>query len=518
MRGNTVGRAGRLMVPVIAVVLIAAACSNGDDGGATNSPSAGGSTTLRVAFQADISSFDPDNNFEVAGLGAITAVYQGLVHYKTDTTEVEGLLAESWDVTKGDTVYTFHLRPGVTFHDGTPMTSTEVMNSFKRRWKDDSLILNYFLLGVKKMSAPDPETFVMELSAPDPAFLDNLSSAWGPKVIGPDALTTQAGDDNSQTYLNEHADGTGPYTLDSFDRGQKYVLKAFPDYWGEAPHFQTVEIAITPDIGQQILQIKQGDLDMVLHGYPFAQLGSLPDGLEVLAYNDLGLEMAYVNPNKLDRDQRLRVEAALDPSAWIADAFGEYATAPSSLFPKAMIDPGAPLTWPSIDSAPQVNVPSVDIVYTAEEAAVQQRVADLMVTQLATAGIDATARALPQDQVVNFPSDPASGPSIVIAQNNPDSAHPSTQSGLFYGTGGPLNLFQYSNPEADDLFAQGYPVTDVDERNALYLQGSDVLFEDGGFYPLADVQDVIVYRTGLTGLETRPAIPWNVDFGAVTEG
>jgi peptide/nickel transport system substrate-binding protein len=239
----------------------------------------------------------------------------------------------------------------------------------------------------------------------------------------------------------------------------------------------------------------------------------------VLSYNDLGLEMAYVNPNKLTTvDQRLRVEAALDPSAWVADAFGSYATPPSSLFPKAMIDPGAQIAWPSIDGAPQVDVPAVDIVYTAEEAAVQQRVADLMVAQLNAAGIDATARALPQDQVINFPSDPKSGPTLVIAQNNPDSAHPSTQSGLFYATGGPLNLFQYSNPTADDFFNQGYPVTNVDQRNALYLKGSDVLFQDGGFYPLADVQDVIVYRSGLSGLETRPAIPWNVDFGAVTEG
>jgi peptide/nickel transport system substrate-binding protein len=519
MRGKTVGRAGRLIVLVAVVAMIAAACSSGDGGGATPTPTGTGSTALRVAFQADISSFDPDNNFEVAGLGAITAVYQGLVHYKTGTTEVEGLLAESWDVTKGDTLYTFHLRPGVTFHDGTPMTSAEVKASFERRWKDDSLILNYFLLGVKKMSAPDPETFVMELSGPDPAFLDNLSSAWGPKVIGPSALTDHAGDDGSQTYLNENADGTGPYTLDSFDRGQKYVLKAFPDYWGTAPHFQTVEIAIIPEIGQQILQIKKGDLDMVLHGYPFAQLDSLPDGLEVLSYNDLGLEMAYVNPNKLTtRDQRLRVEAALDPNAWVADAFGSYATPPSSLFPKAMIDPGTPLEWPSLESVPQVDVPAVEIVYTAEEAAVQQRVAELMVAQLNAAGIDATARALPQDQVINFPSDPKSGPTLVIAQNNPDSAHPSTQSGLFYATGGPLNLFGYSNPQADDLFNQGYPVTDVDRRDALYLQGSAVLFNDGGFYPLADVQDVIVYRSGLTGLETRPAIPWNVDFGTVTEG
>jgi peptide/nickel transport system substrate-binding protein len=514
MRGNIVRRVRTIIVSIAAFSLVATACSSGGGSGSA-SASAGATTTLHVALQADISSFDPDNNFEVAGLGTITAVYQGLVHYKTGTTEVEGLLAQSWDVSQDGTTYTFHLQPNVKFHDGSAMTSKEVLASFQRRRGDSSLILNYFLLGVKKMSAPDPMTFVIQLSGPDPAFLDNLSSAWGPKVIGPDALA-QA---NVKTYLNENADGTGPYTLDSFKRGQGYVLKAFPDYWGNKPYFQSVDIAIVPDIGQQILQLQNGELDMVLHGYPFAQLGSLPSGLNVYSYNDLGLEMAYVNPNKLpDRDQRLRVAAALDPSGWVSDAFGNYATPPESLFPKAMIQPATPVQYPSVDTYANVKVPTIDIVYTAEEASVQQRVADLMVARLNAAGIDATSRALPADQVNNFPSDPKSGPTIVIAQNNPDSAHPSTQAGLFYMTGAPLNLFGYSNPAADDVFNQAYPITDISKRNDLYMKGSDLLFNDGGFYPLADVQDIIVYRDGLTNLESRPAIPWNIDFGAISEG
>lgn len=516
--GETVRRARNLALSFVVVSLVAAACSGGGNSASTT-PSSGGSSTLRVAMQADISSFDPDNNFEVAGLGAITAVYQGLVHYKTGTTEVEGLLAQTWDISKDGTTYTFHLQPNVTFHDGSPMTSKEVMASFQRRKSDQSLILNYFLLGVKKMSTPDPMTFVIQLSASDPAFLDNLSSAWGPKVVGPGALQDNAGNDDAKTYLNEHADGTGPYMLDSFTRGQGFVLKAFPDYWGSKPHFQTIDVATVPDIGQQILQLKDGELDMVLHGYPFAQLDSLPSELKVYSYNDLGLEMAYVNPNKLTtQDQRLKVAAALNPSGWVSDAFGNYATPAESLFPKAMIQPGTPVQYPSLDTYASVKVPAVDIVYTAEEAAVQQRVAELMVAKLIAAGIQASARSLPADQVNNLPSDPKSGPTIVIAQNNPDSAHPSTQAGLFYMTGAPLNLFAYSNTSADDVFNQAYPITDIPKRNDLYLKGSDLLFQDGGFYPLADVQDVIVYRDGLTGLESRPAIPWNIDFGAISEG
>lgn len=507
---------------IVGVVFAFAAAACGGDGGEGGGGGGGGTAddTLRVAYQADISSFDPDNSFEIAGLGAIGAVYQGLVGYAPGTTDIEGVLAESWTVSDDGLTYTFDLRDGVVFHDGSPMTAQAVLDAFERRRSDEALILSYFLAyGVAEFSAPDDDTFVIVLNGPDPAFLDNLSSPWGPKVIGPDALVANAGDDNSRTYLNENADGTGPFRLASFDRGQGYLLERFDDYWGPAPYFAAIDIRIIPDIGQQVLQVQSGELDMVLHGYPFDQLGSLPEGLEVFTYNDLGIEMAYVNPTQLETtEQRLKVMAAIDPSAWVADAFGAYAEPARSLFPKAMIDPANPVAWPSLADYADVTVPPIDVVYTAEEAAVQQRVADLLVAQLTAAGIEATARPLPQDQVTAFPSDPASGPTIVLAQNNPDSAHPSTQTFLFYQTGGPLNIFQYSNPAADDLFGQAYGVTDVAERDALYLQGAQLLFDDGGFYPLADVQDVIVYRSGLTGLAARPAIPWTIDFGLIARG
>lgn len=476
---------------------------------------------LRTAYQADMATFDPDNGFEVAGLGAIAAVYEGLVEYAPGTTELVGLLAEDWSVSEDGLTYTFNLRDGVTFHDGSPMTSAEVKAAFERR-SSETLILSYFFWNVQSFDTPDPDTLVISLGMPQPSFLDTLASPWGPKVVGPGALVDQAGDDLAVSYLNENADGTGPFVLKEFKRGDQYVLERFADYWGEPPYFDRIEINIVPDIGQQVLQLQNGDLDMVLHGYPFAQLGQLPAGFEIEAYNDLGLEMAFVNPSKAMGNPEVcnAVKTAINPATWIGDAFGEYAEPALSLYPKAMLTPAEPVQYPTDMDAARAAIEaagdvSIEIGYAAEEAGVQQRVADLMIAQLASIGVNATARVVPQEESYTFLENVENAPDLYLAQNNPDAAHPETQATLFYTTGAPLNIMGYSNPEADESLFEAGSLTDKAERDKLYAEGGAMLFEGCGFLPLADVKDVIVYRSGLTNLGARPAIPWNVDFGMI---
>lgn len=478
---------------------------------------------LRVAYQDDMPTFDPDNGFPVSGLDALRAVYEGLVQYEPGTTKLVGWLAKDWTVSEDQTVYTFHLQEGVKFHDGTPMTSSEVLAYFQRR-QNQELILSYFLWNVKSMEAPDPSTFVIALNSPQPSFLDTMASPWGPKVVGPEGIVTNAGSDLGATWLNEHASGTGPYKLTEFSRGQRYVLTRNEDYWGAKPHFQTIEIGIVPEIGQQVLLLKGGELDMVLHGYPFNQLGSLPDNLKIYSYNDLGLEMAYINHTKALKDPALRkaVATALNPALWLKAAFGDFAEPAASLYPKAMLTPSQPVAYPTdLEAAKQAvaaaGAVSIEIGYAAEEASVQQRVAQILIAQLQQIGINATARPQPTANVSGFVSDLAAAPDIWIAQNNPDAAHPSTQADLFYKTGGPLNIFGYSNPEADKLLDEAGVLTDVAARDALYEKASHIYFDDVGFLPLADILDIIVHRTGLTNLKSRPALPWAIDFAEISE-
>jgi peptide/nickel transport system substrate-binding protein len=103
-----------LVAVLLAAVLLGSACSS------TPPPTQGGSGgTLRLAYLADMAQADPDVFYDIEGNTVILSVYEGLLKYKPDSTEVVPSLAESWEVSPDGLTYTFHLRTGVKFHDGT---------------------------------------------------------------------------------------------------------------------------------------------------------------------------------------------------------------------------------------------------------------------------------------------------------------------------------------------------------------------------------------------------------------
>jgi peptide/nickel transport system substrate-binding protein len=508
----TAGRAWLAALATLALVLVA---------GAPPAAAAPAPRVLRVAYADDVASLDPDNAFPLFGLDALRVMYQGLVQYAPGATTLTGWLAQSWTISADRRTYVFHLHDGVRFHDGHAMGAPEVLAAFRRR-ATPVLALSYFLDNVEAMSAPDRLTFVIRLKAPEPEFLHRLASPWGPKVVGPGALVGHAGADQAASWLSGHEDGTGPYRLAAFDRGYRYVLVRDPAYWGPRPYFDRIEIEIIPSASQQMLMVRRGDLDLMLHGYPFDQLSHLPPPLKALAYDDLGLEMAYVNPwrNLKDRDVRWAVVAAINPAFWLRDDFAGWARPARALYPRMMVEGPAPVRFPTDLARARRIIAAhapvrLEIGYGLEEAGTQQRTAELMASALRRIGVTATIRGVPNDQEPNLREAPLKAPDLWLGQNYPDAAWPSTQANVFFQTGAPLNFLGYSNPAIDRLIDAAGLIEARGPRDAAYLRISDALFADLAFIPLADIKDVIVYRDGLEDLNPRPAMPWSVDFATI---
>lgn len=485
-------------------------------------PAWAGDKTLNVAYASDIASFDPDNSFEVAGLTAINGVYEGLVAYAPGSTRIVGLLAKSWTVSDDGLTYTFKLQQGVTFHDGRKMTAQDVAASFVRR-KDKSLILWYFLWNAKEMTAPDAETFVVRLGFPQPSFLDTLASPWGPKVISPGALIDQAGADHAKSWLNTHAIGTGPFKLTEFSPGNRYVLTRNDAYWGKAPYFGAVSIAVLPDMGQQILKLRGGELDAILTGYPVPQLAKLPAGFSVTTFDNFAMLIGFINPQGVLANPAIRgaVMAASNPKFWLEDAFDVYAVPATSLYPSAMLKASTPYVFPSdLDAARKAVPPGtrLSIAYTSEKAGTVRVPVELIVAQLASIGIDASARVIPPSEPYSFKKNLAQAPDLFITRVNPDAAHPETQATVFFTKGGPVNTFDFSNPEADKLVKQAGDIADRAKADVLYEQASRMMIDSGGFIPFAELKEIIVHRSTLRNIVTRPSFPpGNVDFSAISE-
>ncbi len=477
---------------------------------------------LRVPYVADIGSFDPDNAFEVGGLSAINNVYEGLVEYVPGGTELTGLLAASWKISDSGSVYTFQIKPGVVFHDSTPADAAAIKSSFERRTKTD-VILGYFLGNVASMDATDATTLVITLKQPQPSFLDALASPWGPKAISPTAMAANAGSDNGKTWFIDHAVGTGPFRLTEFKRGQEIVLERFDNYHGKKPFFARIELPIVPDVGQQILQLRAQKIDAVPANYPWEQLSALPAGVQLTASPSMSLLTGFVNPTGPLADAKIRnaVLTAINPDNWVKDAFNGYATSATSLFPASMLTATAPFAFPKDVEAARAAIKAagpveMTIGYSSEETANVERAADLMVAELAEIGVKATVTVMPVGAIYSMSTDPKAAPSLVLARQSPDAAHPENQAGVFYMTGAPINLFKLSLPDADAIATDAGKMTEKAARDAAYEKASHLWFEAGQFIPFADIQDVIVHADGLVDLGQRA--PWpmgNIDFGTV---
>ena len=120
-------RSRTLAAVTIALALVAAACGSSSSSSSTGSSSGGGggggamaaTTDVQLAYNADMQVPDPDIFYEIEGNSVTTSVYEGLVRYKPNSTEIEPALAESFEVSPDGLTYTFKIRPNVKFHDGT---------------------------------------------------------------------------------------------------------------------------------------------------------------------------------------------------------------------------------------------------------------------------------------------------------------------------------------------------------------------------------------------------------------
>lgn len=520
-------------VLALVLLLVLAACDSGSerssrsssDGAPSGSQTADGQTadgqTLNLAFFADMSTADPDVFFDIEGLAVMLSVYEGLLKYAPGSTDLEGNLAESWEVSEDQTTYTFKLREGLTFADGSTLDSAALKTSFERRSAVDQGP-GYMLLGVESYETPDPTTFVISLAEPDVSFLHLLASAWGPKAINPSVLAEQAGDDNGQAYFDESAAGSGPFVLEKFDRGSGYTLTQNDNYWGDAPGFERVEIAVTPDVSTQMLALERGDLDAILHGFPLANLDNANgnDDLVVEEFDALGTTSLFLNterPGLADVAAREAIMLAIDIPTLVSEVYGETAEVPNNAYPRGLLDDSlAPVDYarePDLSAIPEGT--SLDIVYTPDSSGVQARLADLMRQRLAEVGVEGRPRQAQLDEVFGYREDAANAADIYVSTPTPDGAHPDTWGRLVWLTDGPLNFFGYSNPDVDAALNQGLTETDEDASNEFYGEAGRLASADWAVVTFAYVNDVVVARGDLTGLEHVPAYPWTINLSAL---
>jgi peptide/nickel transport system substrate-binding protein len=523
-----------LLAMVAALGLLAVACGGSSDSKADSSSSsataASGSKALNIAFTADMQVPDPDIFYELEGNQVVTSVYEGLVAYKPNSTEIEGALADSWTVSPDGLTYTFKLKPDVKFQDGTPMDSTAWAESFKRR-TDVNSAPAYMLADVASTATPDPQTFVVTLKQPVSPFLDYMAAPYGPKAVSPTVLKAQGGSDFAQSYLKDHSAGTGPYYISKFEPGTGYELTRNDNYWGGKPYFEKVNIAIIPEMSTQRLKLEGGELDMIIHGLPVADVDSFKKNADftVNEFPVLLKTALAANPNKgpfADQDLRLALQSAIDKPKLVKEIYKGQAKPSTQIYPAGMMADGKAMDPDTVDTQKLkdavAKLPAdkrkVDFAYSEDEGGTIPRLAETVQTTLAAAGLEVTVRAMPIAEVFDLVNNKDTAPDLLLWTMNPDAAHPDTWIRIFMSTAGALNYLQCSVPEADTQMDEGLKSTDPAQVTDLYGQAGDTVVASGCYTTLADNQEIVVARKGITGFVHQLPTSYTVRLKDLKEG
>lgn len=160
-------------------------------------------------------------------------------------------LAESWEISGDGTVYTFRLREGVTFHDGSAMDAEDVKFSLDRARAEDSTNAQKALFeGITAVEAVDPQTVRITLEAPNGSLLFNL--AWGDAVI----VAPESVED-----IKTNPVGTGAFTFQEWVQGDRITLARNPDYWGEQPALASAKFKFISDPTAAFAAMMAEDID-----------------------------------------------------------------------------------------------------------------------------------------------------------------------------------------------------------------------------------------------------------------
>ncbi|MFL5871435.1 MAG: ABC transporter substrate-binding protein [Solirubrobacterales bacterium] len=502
---------------VVAIALAAAGCGSNS--------SSGSSDTIRLAYTDQISGgIDPATFYSVEGDDLILGVYETLLTYKPDSKELAPSLATSWDVSPDGMTYTFHLHDGVTFHDGTKMDSEAVKASFEREIAVKGGP-SYMLAQVKSMETPDPLTFVVHLTQPVSAFLDYNASMYGPHIVSPTAVKEHTvGDDNATKWLSENEAGTGPYEISSYKPAGPFVLKAYPDYWGTPAKTENIEISVIPNIGDQILQLRSGQLDLVTHGIDPQQIQSLESdsNLQVQQF-DAGIRPVLVlnlarPPFDADVAARQAFVADANLPAVAQQVYGDAADPVSTVVPPIVLpedqdplpDPGPPQKAPVSDQ--------ITIGYTNLETDLR-RDAEVMQQSLEAQGWNVKLRADSVSAQFGYGTDPTKAPQAAITTLNPDEAHPAGWLNPIYSSeGGGLNLLGYDEPSTNAALNNALAQTNTDQSLADYAKVAGTVGKSWYVTGIADKHDVFAANSDVSGFTHVPVYIWVSQLSTLEKG
>ncbi|WP_139318535.1 ABC transporter substrate-binding protein [Kocuria sp. CNJ-770] len=362
------GRARR----ALAVTSLAAAASlaltgclasDREEGGSGEAAAGDVDGTFVFAASSDPKSLDPAFAQDGESFRVSRQIFEGLVGVQEGSAEPEPLLAESWEQSEDGRTYTFQLKDGVTFHDGTTFDAEAVCANFDRWYNFEGLLqsenMAYYYGSLFKGFADSPEQAIyagceatgeqeaeVTLNKPFAGFIAALSlpafamqSPTALEEYGADTAGGTAESPELSEYAQGHPVGTGPFRFESWDVGNQVVLSAYEDYWGEQGQVTDVIFRIIDDPQARRQALESGSVD----GYDLvapADTQALQDGGYNVVTRDpftiLYLGFNQAQEELADPQVRQAIAHAIDKEALVSQTLPEGTTVATQFIPESV--------------------------------------------------------------------------------------------------------------------------------------------------------------------------------------
>ncbi|HEX4260240.1 MAG TPA: ABC transporter substrate-binding protein [Acetobacteraceae bacterium] len=495
--------------------------------------------TLVVSIAADPTGFDPEAVENNTSGFVMACVYDTLVAYKPGTTEPAPGLAQSWDISPDGLTYTFHLRTGVKFQDGTPFNAHTYVQTLDRQLKksDPNYIYNTgpvesyidFTFGnVASYSAVDDNTVQFKLKAPSAPFLTSLAMVWNGVVSYPAAA--KWGKD-----FRNHPVGTGPFIFKEWRSRDQIALDANPNYWKGKVNLSHLVFKEYPDPQAALLALKRGETQIMgdvatqvvpaLRGDPHIRLLTQP-GLTVSG-------MAMPNDTAPFDDFRVRqaLNYAVDKAAINKALYAGLAVTMNSPLPASQWGYDASLKSYPYDVAKArallkqagVKLPlRVELLTYNTPRGYNPAGPDLAVAlqgYLRKVGVVASVR---KSDMGAYLAEIRSGKyhGLFVTGWSGDNGDPDNFVGeLFNSKYMPVgDTSHYHNVQADALMNRAVEVSDTAKRTAMYHQVQAIIMHDAPWLFVNSTLQVRAERTSVQGFRLNPTqMFFNMDQVSLTK-
>ena len=496
-----------MAVAAASTVLVLAACGggegvdvDGDAGPGTEAPESPEGGTLIAGISSQPDQLDPHVTTAYASFQILENVYDTLVAPDSEGT-FEPSLAESWQTSDDGLTWTFTLREGVTFHDGSEFDSADVVYSLERMTGEESSVAWRFAT-VESIDAPDERTVEITLTVPTPNLLDNIGGYKGMSILPEGAA--------EDLDLTTEANGTGPFTLDSFSASGA-TLSAFADHWAGAPTVDGVEFQFTTESAAALTALRTGEIHWT-DNVPPQDVQNLEGDQDVEVGIAPSIDYWYLALNQAqepwdDADARRGVAFGLDrESITEATQFGA-ATVNQTAIPAdsfwghdyAPYEYDAEQARELLDSAGVAEGQTLGIMVVTDTEGVQA--AQVMQANLAEAGIEVEIQ---QEESATWLDRQGEGDFDAFMWSWIGNLDPFGFYHAQHVCDGTFNFQGYCNEEVDALLEQAAAETDQDARKALYDQAAEMIVDDASYIYLYNPDVVQAWVPGLSGYEVRP--------------